>query len=349
MTQALLAVLIGLVSSIVLFVPFVALSYRKRGGLTPGRGILWLATAVYAWAIVTYTLLPLPEDHSYRCAGRNLHAFEFINDFRAFRSDFAHPMALLSNPVVMQVALNVVLFIPLGFFVRVLGSRGVVAAGLLGLAISLLVEFTQLTGVWGIYPCAYRVFDVDDLILNTGGAVIGSLFALAVPKRLRGHSVDVEQPRPSTRMRRLVAMVCDWLGFTVVGMSAAIITQAVLLYGLDRRDFALGSNVATEVGTISALVVWAVITLATGRTVGDFAVRIRYGAPPAGVVLRVVRFLAGIGGYSLLTLLPSNWQWVGTLFALALVVSMLLTRDGRGLPGLITRTGLQDDRERPKP
>ena len=44
------------------------------------------------------------------------------------------------------------LFVPLGFFIRVIAHRGVVVAGLSGLAISLLIEVTQLTGAWGLSP-----------------------------------------------------------------------------------------------------------------------------------------------------------------------------------------------------
>lgn len=44
-----------------------------------------------------------------------------------------------------------------------------------GLALSLGVEITQLTGMFGIYPCAVRQFDVDDLILNVLGVVVGYL------------------------------------------------------------------------------------------------------------------------------------------------------------------------------
>ena len=45
-----------------------------------------------------------------------------------------------------------------------------------GFGLSLTVELTQLTGLWGLYPCPYRQFDVDDLILNTTGVALG--FAL---------------------------------------------------------------------------------------------------------------------------------------------------------------------------
>ncbi|WP_454115939.1 VanZ family protein [Microbacterium aurum] len=54
----------------------------------------------------------------------------------------------------LQLALNVLLFVPLGFFIRVLGGRGVVVALLAGLGVSLVIETTQLTGVWGLYPSA---------------------------------------------------------------------------------------------------------------------------------------------------------------------------------------------------
>lgn len=38
---------------------------------------------------------------------------------------------------------------------------------------SLTIEISQLTGVFGLYPCAVRQFDVDDLILNIGGVALG--------------------------------------------------------------------------------------------------------------------------------------------------------------------------------
>ena len=34
-------------------------------------------------------------------------------------------------------------------------------------------EVTQLTGIFFIYPKAYRLFDVDDLLINTLGGILG--------------------------------------------------------------------------------------------------------------------------------------------------------------------------------
>lgn len=41
--------------------------------------------------------------------------------------------------------------------------------------LTMAVELTQLTGLRGLYACAYRQFNVDDLILNALGAAVGLL------------------------------------------------------------------------------------------------------------------------------------------------------------------------------
>ena len=51
------------------------------------------------------------------------------------------------------------------------------AALALAVTLTLAVELTQLTGIWGIYPCAYRQFNVDDLMLNSLGLIAGFVLA----------------------------------------------------------------------------------------------------------------------------------------------------------------------------
>ena len=115
--SAAVAIGLGVLVGTALFVPFVAVSYRRRGRLTLGRSLLWAAALVSFLAIWTYTLLPLPDAGTYACAGVNLDVTGFIGDLRSARSvtDFA----------VLQLALNVLLFLPLGFFLRALGGRGI--------------------------------------------------------------------------------------------------------------------------------------------------------------------------------------------------------------------------------
>lgn len=66
-------------------------------------------------------------------------------------------------------------------------------------------------------------------------------------------------------------------------------------------------------------------------------------------VSRLLRFLAGIGGYGLLDLLPEEWSILVTIFAGVAVVTALFTRNGRGLPGVLNRQELVDSRALPQP
>jgi len=342
--SGLLAVIAGGVVAVLAFVPFVAVSYRRRGRLTLWRTALWTGAAVYFWAIWTYTLVPLPDGDSYRCAGINLRPFEFVDEIRAA---VAVSGRYLTDPVVLQVALNVLLFLPLGFFLRVLGGRGILIAGLAGLVVSGVVETTQLTGVWGIFPCAYRVFDVDDLIANTSGALLGSVLAFAVPAQHRGvqKSPDAEQPRPVRRRRRLLGIVCDVVGVWLIGFAVSVVVQAAIALTAGDGATVSTDDVASLAGTGVSAAVWLVVILLTGRSVGDLATRVRFtnGVLPAWVA-RPLRFLTGAGAYAVLAGLPAPWSLSALVLALATGALLVVWRDGRGLTGWIGRRRLVDDR-----
>ncbi|MCZ4068410.1 VanZ family protein [Microbacterium sp. H37-C3] len=306
--------------------------------------MLWGAALVYFFAIWTYTLLPLPDPSSMRCAGSNLNLFELVDDIRgAAQRAGGSPRAFLSDSAFLQLALNVLLFLPLGFFVRVLARRGILVAFGASLGISLIVEFTQLTGVWGVYPCAYRVFDVDDLLTNTVGAVIGSILALLVPRRPVCEEPDA--PRPVTRGRRILAMVCDLLAYSLVGIFVSVGIQAALVF-TGNRDVAVETDLAGQAGSIAALAVVGGCVLVSGRTIGDLTVRLRYaGGPTPAVVTRLTRFLGGIGGYALLDQLPGPWGFFAFVFLVASAILTFTTQGGRGLPGLLGAQVLRDSRE----
>ncbi|GEB45808.1 hypothetical protein MTE01_17530 [Microbacterium testaceum] len=339
-----LAVVAGAVVAILAFVPFVAVGYRRRGRLTVWRSLLWAGAAVYFWAIWTYTLIPLPDSEVYRCAGVNLHPFAFVDEVRAA---VAASGRYLTDPVVLQVALNVLLFAPLGFFLRVLGGRGILIAGLVGFATSGIIETTQLTGVWGLFPCAYRVFDVDDLISNTSGALIGSLLAFVVPAQHRGveRAADADTPRPVTRRRRLLGLVCDVVGVWLVGFAVAVVVQAVLVLLVGVRSSFSTDDLSSFAGTIASAGLWLGVALVTGRSIGDLATRVRFtnGVLPAWVA-RPLRFATGAGSYAILAGLPAPWSLLAVLLALTTAALLLVWPDGRGLTGCIGRRRLVDDR-----
>ncbi len=340
------AIGLGLVVGFLLFVPFVAIAYRRRGHLSFGRLLLWGAALIYFWAIWTYTLLPLPDGDDIRCVGMVTDPLEIVRELRGTLSQGSR---FVRDPAFLQIALNVVLFLPLGFFVRVLGGRGIFVAFAAGLGLSMFVETTQLTGVWGLYPCAYRVFDVGDLMTNTLGALVGSVIGFIVPRVHRGSAKasDADAPRPVTKGRRALAMLCDGIAFALIGYVAGVGVAAVRLYLLELPQDASDGTLVSFWSTLGTAAIWLIVVLATGQTIGDATVRLRYrGGRVPQPIARLLRWAAGYAGISLLGLFV---PLAVPALVFASILLLLFTRRGRGLPGLVSGQQLTDSREKPAP
>lgn len=335
---AAVAVVGGIVLAALLFVPVAAAHYRRHGTLTLRDVAALLVTTVYGLALWTYTLLPLPADADFACREPITRLSTLGDGIRAHPHDGL--LDLARNPMVLQIVLNVALFVPLGVLLRVRRGRGVVAAGAAGLAMSLLIELTQYTGIWGVYPCAYRYFDVGDLLANPLGAVVGSAFAAVVVGRRPAPRRAVE-PRLGPG-RRLTAVVSDVLVMVIVGSVVVVSWRAWLLAGrqvplggIDRR-----SQVLLQWGVPLAL--QAVAVLGWGRTIGEAVVQVRTRAtrPSWTIPGRLVKLATGVGALAVV----GAWDVPGAGWAfLALLLIHLaasaLTRDGRGLSN--TLAGLE--------
>ena len=170
---------LSLIAFALLWVPTLVSQFRRWGGWSPVRFVGSFVVSLYGAALVSYTLLPLPPLDSAWCA--KAHTVPQLVPFHTL-DDFSKEMATGGSLLVaiMQVVFNVVLFVPWGMIVRRYYHWRGRWAVLSGFAISLLIEVTQGTGMWGLYACSYRVADVDDLIANTAGAFIGALLAPAL-------------------------------------------------------------------------------------------------------------------------------------------------------------------------
>ena len=79
---------------------------------------------------------------------------------------------------VLGLILNVILFVPLGFLLPVLWQnfRRMGACGAFGLGLSLAIELMQML--------TFRATDVNDLITNTAGTLLGFLLAKGLTPRI---------------------------------------------------------------------------------------------------------------------------------------------------------------------
>lgn len=315
------------------------------------RSVVAFGALVYALALVTYTLLPLPNDVSTVCRSvmvPQIRPFAFVEDI-AKEGGLDSPRAIVANPAAAQVLFNVLLFVPLGALVRYAVARRRPFVGLLiglvaGLVVSLLIETTQLTGDWFLYPCAYRLFDVDDLIANTTGAVIGTLLAPMIALVAgRGDSAAADVPRPVTTGRRLSGMLADavatWL--TTGGLSVAI------AIGWALADGTPGDGTRAVLIAAAGFVAPASqlgIVLVSGRTLGEHVVRLRPVPDPAAG-RRLLRWALGSGGWGVLIAVDVPAAgFVAFLLAVVSVIAVWTTRDRRGLALACIDTAIEDDR-----
>lgn len=140
--------------------------------------ILVMAFTLYISILITITLFPLPL-FSYPDQPVYSYPVNFI-PFRDLITGLTHPD--ITESAAKSLALvylgNILLFVPLGLFAPLLLNKKKWTFGnalVLGLITSMTVEFLQL--IIGLHAgYLYRCVDIDDLILNTTGTVLG--FAL---------------------------------------------------------------------------------------------------------------------------------------------------------------------------
>ncbi len=355
--SAALAIIGGCVLAAFAFLPFVVVSYRRRGELGFGRTLLAFGFLVYGLAIVTYTLLPLPDLNAAWCAAHEslrhpqTNVLQFIADIRREQHG-AGFSALLHNPAFQQIAFNIALFVPLGAFLRQFFRRGPAVSVLIGFGVSLLVECTQLTGNWFLFPCPYRLFDVDDLIANTLGTVVG--VALAPVLRVLGAREPAAapgEPRRVTAWRRLLGMLLDLVSVYLLGALLVTVTRltAYLVFGVDPNSQVWQEGIDVVLGVWLPALVLLFVPSMRGATVGQNAVRLRRvradGERPGARGLLAALF--GGGGYFVLTGLNTmDSSLFGPAPALIALLSFILIwpRAHRGLSGYVAGLYIVDSR-----
>ena len=170
----------------VITIPFLVWNYRKYNGLSVMRATIIFSFVFYMMCAFFLTLLPLPTVQE--VLGRkpvpfNNHLFNniistmsnagFVAGDSSTWFSGANWKKLLTSSMLFQIIANIIMQIPLGFYLRYYFRVSWKKAVGIGFLTSMFYEMTQLSGVWGIYPYAFRCPDVDDLMHNTLGCMIG--------------------------------------------------------------------------------------------------------------------------------------------------------------------------------
>lgn len=228
----LIALLIWPFLAVALTIPILIVQYRRYNGLRPRRALAIYLFIFYVLGLVTFTLYPLPADSATFCQTYHLvpqlNPLGFIGDIQ---SDGMH--------AILQIAFNLVFFIPLGLFLRLLFRVRLLTTIIVSVLASLLIEMAQLTGIFGIYPCSYRLFDVDDLMINAVGGIIGYCIGYLLPRGELAVASRDEVVRQPGIVRSLTAFLID--GITLIALYIVVILAIYLMFGkgvaMNARDY----------------------------------------------------------------------------------------------------------------
>ncbi len=234
---------VPIVTAIILFpsvvciitVPFLVWNYRKYNGLSAMRATVIFSFVFYMMCAFFLTLLPLPsieEVLASKPVKFNNHLFnniEAVMRSAGFEAEdtstwfvAANWKAALKSFMLFQIIANIIMQVPLGFYLRYYFRVNWKKAVAMGFLTSMFYEMTQLSGVWGIYPYAFRCPDVDDLMNNTLGCMIGfwmaPLLMRFLPSVEEMDQIAAERGKKLGIIRAFTAFSVDWIVCNVVNL-----------------------------------------------------------------------------------------------------------------------------------
>lgn len=207
--------------------PYGVLQYRKYGSISKRKLVILFSFSFYLLCAYFLVILPLPDPDQVAkltTLRYNLVPFTALRGFlqaTVWRPwDLSTYLPALKQGVFLQPFFNLMLTLPFGFYLRYIWKVSLKKVILASFALSLFFELTQLTGLYFIYPRSYRLFDVDDLILNTSGGVLGyaltPILARLLPSMDELNTAASSERNKAGFWRRLIALLVDLAVFSLL-------------------------------------------------------------------------------------------------------------------------------------
>ena len=193
---------------------------RQRGVANPFRLLTFYSFVLYALICWYFVVLPLPSEEwlaTINPAGANLipgSYFRELTEETAFdlMQSSTYTEALISG-FALQYWFNILMLLPLGMYLRYIFRFDGKRTAIVSFLTTLLFEITQLTAVFGLFSKPYRNFDVDDLICNFAGAMLGYvLMGKLMPLAQKVETLTEQAYRKGegiSFIRRFVALFID--------------------------------------------------------------------------------------------------------------------------------------------
>ncbi|WEV44835.1 VanZ family protein [Streptococcaceae bacterium ESL0687] len=200
--------------------PYFVIQYRKKGGVGSWKLLVTFSFILYILCAYALTIFPLPSlEEVKKMIGpkENLHLFAFVEYFKEYSpfvlTDKSTWLAALKHWTFFQPFFNVLLTLPFGFYLAYLFRKKFWSSLVYSFLLTLSFELIQRSALFGYYPRPYRLFDVDDLLLNTTGAILGYSFTRLIEGFLPKLDKNNFDNSKVTFTRRFTGLVIDGMIF----------------------------------------------------------------------------------------------------------------------------------------
>ncbi len=232
------AILIFPLIAFLFTLPFILHQYHKYGSIHKFRTLIIYSFILYMITIYFLVILPLPNINEVTKPDKiiNLIPFSFVDDFLNKSSfilnDPSTYLKSLSSSSFYVAAFNILMTLPFGMYLRYYFKCNIKKVMLFSFGLSLFFELTQLSGLYFIYPYPYRLFDVDDLILNTLGGILG-YFIMGIidnflPTRDEIDKEAKEIGKSVSGLRRIVLFFLDMFIFIIFTIFISLFTKKAI-------------------------------------------------------------------------------------------------------------------------
>lgn len=224
-------------------IPFIVYQYRKYNYYNKFRAFILYTFILFLMCAYFLIILPFPKIRdvaSLQLPGTKHYQivpFNFVFDImKDNHINSSNPLAylkILKQRSFLQVAFNAILLLPLGVYLRYYFKKSLKSTLIITFLLSLFFEITQLTAVFGYFNAPYRLFDVDDLILNTLSGYIGYVIAPSITFFLPDsekidENVDLKSMNVGL-IRRVLAFTID---YNIVIFIVFLISAVARLIGI---------------------------------------------------------------------------------------------------------------------
>ncbi len=307
------------------------------------KTIIMFSFIFYFLSALCLVLLPFPSTRdtcslqSPDTVHTNLRLFQFVEDILkdsgVVLSNPSTWLAITKQQAFYQAFFNFLLLIPFGVYLRYFlqERRYWKRAFIISFLLTLFYEITQRTGIYGIFNCAYRIFDVDDLLLNSVGALLGFFLAPIVWALFPSHeeveakAAEMEKKDIVKPISILLALVIDLfivqvilfiigaltgysgtfeflvviaLYMTIFGfipsiMNGATVGMKIMRFTMVNKE---GKSIVRQSWRRCVAIVATVCLLEAISTVGDIQLDMD---SPFYVLQIVISLLASLGGFAL--------------------------------------------------